>query len=126
MVARGPGAVGCAHCTRLGATASCEVCGHLVCPACAADWSTCALPSGKVLRLGRGARLFEVDPAGRLGLVSTWTGGLKIVDLRALRWSSPSTSSFESRRTFATSSDVRPRLTADGRLIRPELSEAIG
>jgi len=39
MVARGPGDVGCAHCTKIGATQTCQVCTHLVCDACAADWN---------------------------------------------------------------------------------------
>ena len=69
MVARGPGAVGCAHCTKLGAEVACGVCKHLVCPACANDWSTCDQPWGRVFRLGMTARLVDVDPSAKLGFI---------------------------------------------------------
>ena len=115
MVARGPGAVGCAHCRKLGADTACGVCKHLVCDACAADWATCDEPSGRVFRLGMTARLIEVDPAGRFGLVSRWRGPLRLVDLRGLRWvpEVPLPSLHLGWR------EIRPRLTRDGRLIAP-------
>jgi hypothetical protein len=114
MVARGPGAVGCAHCTLLGAEVACAVCGHLVCEKCGADWSTCGLPSGRMVRLGTTARLLDVDPLGRYGLVARWHGPLKVVDLRALKWvAAPSLPGSGTR-------DLRPRLTVDGRLVYPE------
>ncbi len=117
MVARGPGAVGCAHCRKLGAETACAVCKHLVCEVCAADWATCDEPSGRVFRLGMTRRLFEVDPSGRFGLVSRWRGALKLVDLRGLCW----------MRDVALPSlhlgwrELHPRLTSDGRLIVPVL-----
>ncbi|MEO8699609.1 MAG: WD40 repeat domain-containing protein [Kofleriaceae bacterium] len=86
MVARGPGAVGCAHCKVIGAEVACEVCGHLVCPRCAADWTTCEEPSGREVRLGTTARLRDIDPVARLGLVTRWVGGMRLFDLRQLRW----------------------------------------
>jgi len=112
MVARGPGAVGCAHCVQIGAEVSCQVCGRLVCTRCEADWATCSEPSGRVIRLGIGARLRDVDPGGQLGLVSTWHRSRKLLDLRRLRWYDavvPGAWSMYER--------VDPRLTASGHLI---------
>ena len=119
MVARGPGAVGCAHCTRLGADVPCPVCKHLVCDACAADWATCSEPSGRTFRIGRvtGA-LIDVDPTGRYGLVKRRWGQLRIIDLRALKWLA--IDDLPSRGW----KDLVPRLTGDGRLLRPEFNGA--
>ena len=86
MVARGPGAVGCAHCTMLGAEIACAVCKHLVCVRCAANLSTCEQPSGRMFWLGPSGKLIDVDPAGRLGLVGGRWGRLRVVDLRTPRW----------------------------------------
>jgi hypothetical protein len=86
MVARGAGDVGCAHCTVIGADRSCQVCTRLVCDKCGADWTTCPEPTGREVRLGRTARLREVDPSGRLGLVTRWVGGMRLFDVRRLRW----------------------------------------
>ncbi|MBA3461133.1 MAG: hypothetical protein H0T46_14305 [Deltaproteobacteria bacterium] len=119
MVARGPGAVGCAHCTLLGAEVACEVCKHLVCATCAADWATCTEPSGRTFRMGMTARLIDVDPSGKHGLVQTWKGAMKLVDLRELRWVD------EPELTHARNSDLRPRVTSDGRVFRPTLTSAI-
>ncbi|MFN0250983.1 MAG: hypothetical protein ACKV2T_29180 [Kofleriaceae bacterium] len=38
------------------------------------------------MRLGRTARLRDVDPSGRLGLVTRWVGSMRLFDLRRLRW----------------------------------------
>lgn len=86
MVARGAGDVGCAHCTVIGADRSCPVCTRLVCETCGADWTTCPEPTGREVRLGRTARLRDVDPAGRIGLVTRWVGPMKLFDVRRLRW----------------------------------------
>ena len=84
MVARGPGAVGCAHCRKLGAETACGVCKHLVCAACAGDWSTCDQPCSRMFQLPRGDRLVDVDPSGRVGLVR---GDLtRHLELRTPRW----------------------------------------
>lgn len=115
MVARGPGAVGCTHCTKLGAVVPCPVCTHLVCEACAADWATCDQPWGRIVRLGTTGRLIDVDPSGRYGLANFWHGPLRLVDLRALRW--------ETDRDLPKTSGgwhaIRPRLTASARLVTP-------
>lgn len=86
MVARGAGDVGCAHCTVIGADRSCQVCTRLVCERCGTDWTTCPEPTGREVRLGRTARLRDVDPSGRIGLVTRWVGGMRLFDLRRLRW----------------------------------------
>jgi WD40 repeat protein len=86
MVARGAGDVGCAHCTVIGADRACQVCTRQVCETCGADWTTCPEPTGREVRLGRTARLRDVDPAGRLGLVTRWVGGMRLLDIRRLRW----------------------------------------
>lgn len=86
MVARGAGDVGCAHCTVIGADRSCQVCTRLVCESCGADWTTCPEPSGREVRLGRTARLRDVDPSGRIGLVTRWAGPMRLFDVRRLRW----------------------------------------
>ena len=86
MVARGAGDVGCAHCTVIGADRSCQVCTRLVCEVCGADWTTCPEPTGREVRLGRTARLRDVDPSGRIGLVTRWVGSMKLFDVRRLRW----------------------------------------
>lgn len=118
MVARGPGAVGCAHCTRLGADVPCPVCKHLVCDTCGADWATCSEPSGRTFKIGRiTGTLIDVDPTGRLGLVRRRWGQLRIVDLRALAW-------VERDLPSRGWSDLVPRLTSDGRLLKPEFDGA--
>src|SRR5688572_11940916 len=86
MVARGAGAVGCAHCTQIGAELACQICTRLVCPTCAANWATCGEPSGRVVRLGLTARVRDVDPLGRIALVSHWRRPLRLFDLRRLCW----------------------------------------
>jgi hypothetical protein len=113
MVARGPGAVGCAHCTKLGAVVACGVCKHLVCEACANDWSTCDQPWGRMFRLGNTARLVDVDPTARLALVSRWLGPMRYVDLRALRWVEDGEVP-----PLVRGRDLRPRLTSDGRMLQ--------
>ena len=114
MVARGPGAVGCAHCTKLGAVVACGVCKHLVCEPCANDWSTCDQPWGRVFRLGMTGRLVDVDPTGKYGLVTRWRGRMRYVDLRALRWIEVDDVPSLHRR------ELRPRLASDGRLFQHE------
>lgn len=86
MVARGAGDVGCAHCTVIGADRACQVCTRLVCDNCGADWTTCPEPTGREVRLGRTARLRDVDPTGRIGLVTKWIGSMQLFDIRRLRW----------------------------------------
>ncbi len=115
MVARGPGAVGCVHCTQLGAEHACGVCTHLVCEACANDWSTCAEPWGRVFRIGVTGRLVEVDPSGQFGLVSRWLGAMRLIELRTLRW----VADVELPRLGVGSGELRPLLTSTCRLIGP-------
>lgn len=86
MVARGPGAVGCAHCTRLGAEVGCPACGHLVCPACAADWTSCELAKLKMFELEAWTTITDVDWGGRYLLARRGLKFLAVFDLRAGRW----------------------------------------
>jgi hypothetical protein len=96
-------------------TRECDVCRRLVCPACASDWSTCDQPYGRVVRLGVGARLRDVDPSGRIGIVSRWRGTTTLVDLRRLRWIEGP----ELPRYTGFAHAVGPTLTRD-RLLTPE------
>ena len=117
MVGRGAGAVGCAHCKVIGADSSCQVCTRLVCPRCAADWATCDEPSGRVVRLGLTARVRDIDPLGRLALVSHWRQPLRLFDLRALAW----IPNVRWERTLHLIwRKAPPRLTAGGRLVHGE------
>ncbi|HEU4612474.1 MAG TPA: hypothetical protein VFS15_10370 [Kofleriaceae bacterium] len=123
MVARGAGDVGCAHCTRFGANTTCPICALQVCPDCAADWTTCNEPSGRIVRLGLTARLRDVDPTGRLGLVSHWRQPLRLFDLRRLRW----IRGIElSRLLWLLARSAPPRLTGDGHLMHGEWEAGTG
>jgi hypothetical protein len=115
MVARGPGAVGCVHCTKLGAVVACGVCKRLVCEACAKDWSTCDQPWGRVFRLGTTGRLLDVDPTGKLGLVTRWRGPMRYIDLRALRWIEDGYVP-----PIHRGRGLRPRLSSDGRMFQAD------
>lgn len=82
MLDKTKGAVGCGHCKELGASRTCPACGRLVCAACE-EAGNCSVPHVVELRLGLGCRLREVDPTGRAGVVSTWSGGARVVDLES-------------------------------------------
>jgi hypothetical protein len=112
VVARGPGDVGCAHCTKIGATQTCQVCTHLVCDACAADWTTCSEPAGREVRLGTTARVKDVDPNGRFAIVSHWVKAPRLFDLRQLRWNELPMS----RSEIALMHNFPPRVTSTGLL----------
>jgi hypothetical protein len=86
MPVRAVGLVHCAHCRREGARTECPWCRLTICAACASDWTTCDRAAGRVFRLGATARLRDVDPSGRHGLVSSWRGGTRVLDLRAPAW----------------------------------------
>lgn len=101
----------------IGADRPCEVCTRLVCEKCATDWSTCDQPSGRVVRLGRTARVVEIDPSGRYALVARWRGPLHVFDLRALRWLEGVSIS----EPLLVAVDIRTRLTSDGRALRADL-----
>src|SRR3954463_15469015 len=116
MVARGPGDVGCAHCTQIGATETCQVCTHLVCPKCAADWATCPQPSGRVVRLGMGGRLRDADPVGRFALISYMHKGPRLLDLRKLHWA-PGKFPVGLNYLNALLGRLTPRLTSNGLVI---------
>jgi len=90
------------------------VCTHLVCEKCASDWTTCSEPSGRVIRLGLTARVRDVDPSGRLALVSHWRQPLRIFDLRQLRWVRDIKLA---RGAYLWNRTRPPRLTSDGRFI---------
>jgi hypothetical protein len=118
VVLRAAGEVGCAHCHAVGAADhTCQVCRLQVCGRCAADWSTCDQPSGRVVRLGLTARVRDVDPLGRVALVSHWRKPLRTFDLRTLSWRSGELP----RALYLWTRAFPPRLTSDERLIRAEV-----
>jgi hypothetical protein len=114
MVARGPGAVGCAHCTQLGAVVPCASCKRLVCPGCAADWSTCEQPCSRTFKLARGERLLDVDPSGRLGLVARDGRALRYLELRGPRWVEGEVPA------LVRPPEMQPRLTSTGKMFQFE------
>jgi hypothetical protein len=119
VVARGPGDVGCAHCTKFGATQACQVCTRLVCDACAIDWTTCSEPAGREIRLGMTARVRDVDAAGQFALVAHAIKSPRLLHLRTLTWLAecPLT-----RSELLVLRTIPPRLTSDGFLIRGQVS----
>lgn len=80
------GATRCAHCRAAAAERTCPSCTASVCPACAADWTTCSEPVGRELRLGVGRRLVRVGFDGRLALTSGPVRRKRWIDLRKLTW----------------------------------------
>jgi hypothetical protein len=118
VVARGPGDVGCAHCTKIGANQTCQVCTHLVCDACAADWTTCSEPAGREIRLGMSARVKDVDPNGRFAIVSHALKAPRLFDLRHLTWVGELPIS---RTAFAYMHGYPPRLTSAGMVAHAEV-----
>lgn len=117
MVARGAGAIGCAHCKKIGAEHACQICTRLVCATCAANWVTCSEPSGRVVRLGLTARVRDVDPNGRIALVSHWRRPLRLFDLRRLRWIDIALP----RQYWVLSRPFPPRLSAAHRLYHADI-----
>lgn len=112
MIGRGADAIGCAHCEATVGHNECRICGRIVCDACFADWTTCAAPSGREVRLGMTARLRAVDPDGRYGLVTAFRHPWRALDLRQLRW-------IDTEVELALDhADVY--LTADGRMLQTE------
>lgn len=119
MVLRAAGEVGCAHCKMIGAAdRACQICTRMICDACAADWATCDQPAGRVIRLGRSARVRDVDPLGRIALVSHWRKPMRFFDLRKLAW----IEGIEvSRNLLLWARNTPPRLASDGTLVYAEL-----
>jgi hypothetical protein len=115
VIGRGADAIGCAHCEATVGANECRICGRIVCDACAADWTTCSEPSGRVVRLGMTARLRAVDPDGRFGLVTAFRHPWRALDLRQLRW-------VDCEIELASIADhtAAPMLTADGRLLETD------
>jgi len=109
VLAKTPGHVPCAHCSRPGASESCPICTLIVCEGCRVDWTTCTEPCGREIRLGMGARLRGVSDSGRLGLVGGWRRHVRVVDLRRMCY-------------LATDGDIARRqhlhITNDGRLVQ--------
>ncbi|HLU68317.1 MAG TPA: hypothetical protein VKZ63_18665, partial [Kofleriaceae bacterium] len=65
---------------------TCGTCGRFVCAACLLDWTGCERRVPIEVRLGTGSRLRDVEPTGRLGLVSHWRRRARLLDLRRLCW----------------------------------------
>lgn len=86
----------------------------MVCEKCAADWTTCGEPSGRVVRLGLTARVRDVDPTGRLAFVTFWRQKPRLFDLRRLRWVREVR--FD-RTTYLWNRAHPPRLTSEGQLV---------
>lgn len=82
---RGPADLPCSHCKELGAPVTCSICKLQVCERCT-DPLTCSKPVGRVLMLGRGARMRAVDPRGHHAIVKQPLGDLALLDLRNRRW----------------------------------------
>ena len=75
------------------------------------------------MRLGRTARLRDVDPLGRLGFVTHWRRPPRLFDLRQLRWID---GPHLGRGVYLWNRKHPPRLTAKGRLIYGEWSPGSG
>lgn len=82
---RGPADLPCSHCKQLGAPLTCGICKHQICERCV-DPLTCSEPVGRILTLGRGARMRAVDPRGHHALVTQPLRGLMLLDLVGRRW----------------------------------------
>jgi hypothetical protein len=117
-VLRAAGEVGCAHCARMDATVECGVCTRLVCAACAADWASCFEPSGRILLLGRTARVSEVDPHGRVAVVTHWRKPVRLLNLRHVFWADDAEAP---RRLFLMNRRVPPRMTSLRCLVYPDV-----
>lgn len=118
MVLRAAGEIGCAHCAKSNADTDCPSCARLVCATCSTDWASCPEPTGREVRLGLTARVRDIDPSGRLALVSHWRQPLRVFDLRQLRWV-PDVSL--PRHLFAWSRGNPPRLTSKGTVVHVNL-----
>jgi hypothetical protein len=75
------------------------------------------------VRLGLSARLRDVDPSGRLGLVSHWREPLRLFDIRRLRWIHGLRLP---RGAYVWNRRYPPRLTSDGRAIYPAWTAGSG
>jgi hypothetical protein len=95
----------------------------MVCEKCEANWVTCGEPSGRLVRLGLSARLRDVDPSGRLGLVSHWREPLRLFDLRRLRWIQGLRLP---RGAYVWNRRFPPRLTSDAHVIYASWSAGSG
>ena len=77
---RDPGKVFCGHCTRRLAEETCPGCQREVCARCADDFASCPQPRSFQYRLGIGSRLRLFSARAELGLVSTLTRRLELID----------------------------------------------
>ena len=118
MVLRAAGEIGCAHCAKSGADRDCPSCARLVCETCSASWATCPEPTGREVRLGLTARVRDIDPSGRLALVSHWRQPLRAFDLRQLCWVPDVVLP---RHLFNWSRANPPRLTSTGMFVHANL-----
>jgi hypothetical protein len=86
-IGRAPQDVLCGHCKQKPGIETCAVCKLEVCAACGGDWRTCSTPVARELRLGMGRRLTELEPGGRLGVVShVLSSAGRLVDLMRGRY----------------------------------------
>lgn len=87
MSIRTPEAILCAHCKRETVAHTCVGCQLQICDICAAAWWTCDRPIAREFKLGIWKRLDDVDPTGRLGIVSSVMGiSTRLFDLAGIRY----------------------------------------
>jgi hypothetical protein len=75
-----PSRVLCGHCGRERSSGPCRGCGKQICDGCDRDVASCPSPRSFEVRLGLGARLRFIALGGGVGLVSTLTRRIWILD----------------------------------------------
>ncbi|MCA9665706.1 MAG: hypothetical protein KC503_08970 [Myxococcales bacterium] len=84
MLPKTQGAVGCAHCQKLGAKKSCPSCKRPVCETCFARPATCNRPRPFERPLPRRARIKSISACGRYALTRPLWGKLRGLDLEQM------------------------------------------
>lgn len=112
---RDPGRVFCGHCTRRVAELTCPGCHREVCAPCAADFESCPRPRSFRYRLGFGARLRLISMKAQLGVVSTLTQRLELIELTRHRRLESASWSYRWTRAMKRFGAV----TAAGELLQP-------
>lgn len=76
---RDPAHVLCAHCVKVRAEVTCAACSQEICDPCASDLDSCPAARAFEIRLGLGARLRLLSASAELGVVSTLSRRLFLV-----------------------------------------------